>query len=91
MTKRKRIVKAVIAAIAVLLMIWAGIFLTDYICVSKAREPVFAKIANDGGNPYYKGLGYGIEMRYYEETGNLEEIIMYSAFDTVINAVILCY
>lgn len=91
MTQSQKITVTVFAAICAVLLLWAGIFMTDYICVSKAREPVFAKIANDGGDPYYKGLGYGVEMRYYEATGNLEEIIMYSAFDTVINAVILCY
>lgn len=91
MTQSKKITVTVFAIICAALLLWAGVFMTDYICVSKAKEPVFAKIVNDGGNPYYKGLGYGVEMRYYEATGNLEEIIMYSAFGTVINAVILCY
>lgn len=91
MTKRKRITAGVFAVIGALLLLWAGVFITDYICVSKAQPPVFAKIANDGGDPYYKGPGYGIEIKYYDATGNIEEIIMYSAFDTVINAVILCY
>lgn len=91
MTKKKKAITAIIAVICIPLLIWAGVFFTDFACVSKIREPVFAEIANDGGNPYYKGLGYGIEVKYYEGTDNIEEIVMYSAFDTVLNAVIVCY
>ncbi len=89
MNKRKKAITAAIAAICVLLCLWAAVFLTDYICVSKAREPVFARIINNGGDPVYKGFGYTVEMEY--NGINIEQITMYSAFDTVINAVILCY
>ena len=91
MTKARKITVAVFAAIGAVLLLWAGMFITDYICVSQIKKPVFAQCMNDGGNPYYKGPGYAVEMRYYEDTGNIEEIIMYSAFDTVINAIICCY
>ena len=91
MKKRKKKIIAAIAVICIPLLIWAGVFFTDFACVSKIKEPVFAKIANDGGNPYYKGLGYAVEIRYYQDTQNIEEITMYSAFGGVINAVIACY
>lgn len=91
MKKQKKAIKAVVAVVCVLLTLWAGVFFTDFACVSKIKEPVFAQIANDGGNPFYKGLGYSVEIRYYENTDNIEEIIMYSVFGTVLNAVIVCY
>ena len=92
MKKHKKKIIAAVAIICIPLLIWAGVFFTDFACVSKIREPVFAKISTFGGNhPYYKGLGYGIEISYYENTDNIEEITMYSAFGTVINAVIVCY
>lgn len=89
MTKRKKTAAAVIAAVGVLLLAWAGVFLTDFVCVSKATEPIFAKPISDGTNTVYKGPGYTVETEY---SGiSLEQITMYSAFGTVINAVILCY
>ncbi|MBR4049457.1 MAG: hypothetical protein IKK09_03075 [Clostridia bacterium] len=90
MKKRKKAIKAVVAVVCILLTLWAGVFFTDFACVSKIKEPVFAQIANDGGNPFYKGPGYSIEIRYYENTQDVEEIVMYSAFGNVINAVIVC-
>lgn len=90
MKKQKKAVRAVVVAVCVLLTLWAGVFFTDFTCVSKIKEPVFAQIANDGGDPFYRGLGYSIEMRYYENTQDVEEIVMYSAFGNVINAVIVC-
>lgn len=91
MKKRKRKIIAAIAVICIPLLIWAGVFFTDFACVSKIKEPVFAEIANYGGNhPYYKGLGYGIVIKYYDDTDNIEEIVMYSAFGNAINAVIVC-
>ncbi len=92
MTKKKKAITAIIAVVGILLCLWTAVFFTDFVCVSKIREPVFAEIANFGGtHPYYKGPGYGIEIKYYEGTENIEEIVMYSAFGTVINAVIVCY
>ncbi len=91
MKKRKKLIAAAIAVVGVLLCLWAAVFFTDFACVSKVREPVFAKIVNDGGNPFYKGIGYSVEIEYYESTNNIEEITMCSAFGTVINAVIVCY
>lgn len=92
MTKKKKAITAAIAVFGILLCLWAAVFFTDFVCVSKIREPVFAEIANYGGNhPYYKGLGYSIVIKYYESTDNIEEIVMYSAFGTVLNAVTVCY
>lgn len=91
MKKRKKAIRAVIAAVCVVLCLWAAVFFTDFACVSKLREPVFAKIANDGGDPTYKGIGYTVEYRYYGNTDNIEQITMYSVFGGVINAVIACY
>lgn len=91
MKKRKKVFKAAIAVVCVLLCLWAGVFITDYVCVSKIKEPVFAKIANDGGDPTYKGVGYSVEVEYLENTNNIEQITMYSVFGSVINAVIVCY
>ena len=91
MKKRRKKIVAAIAVICIPLLIWAGVFFTDFACVSKIKEPVFAQISNDGGNPYYKGPGYGIEIRYYEGTDNIEEIVMRSVFGPVLNAVIVCY
>ncbi len=91
MKKRKKKIVAAIAVICIPLLIWAGVFFTDFACVSKIKEPVFAQIANDGGNPFYKGPGYSVEIRYYENTDNIEEIVMRSVFGPVLNAVIVCY
>lgn len=91
MKKTKKKIVAAIVVICLPLLIWAGVFFTDFACLSKIKEPVFAEIANYGGNhPYYKGLGYGIVIKYYDDTDNIEEIVMYSAFGNAINAVIVC-
>lgn len=59
----KKFKKAIIGILVALLLIWCGIFTTDYIRVSSFREPVFAvttQTAVDGISDIYYGLGYKV-------------------------------
>lgn len=91
MGKKKKIFMAAACLLLAVLVLWAAVFITDYICVSKAVPPVFAQRTFESGEPNYIGPGYSVEIQLYENTGAIEQIIMYSVFGTVLNAVILCY
>ncbi len=57
--------KLTITIVAVILVLWASMFLTDYIRCTKLDGPVFAVAsvtADDGGSGVYKGLGYTVEI-----------------------------
>lgn len=91
MKKSKRIIKAAACLALTVLVLWAAIFFTDFICVSKVRDPIFAKLTNNSGNPLYKGPGYTVEVKRHGYMGPVEQITMYSVCGKVLNAVIVCH
>ena len=58
--KKRKLFKALIISLALVLTAWCGMFATDYYRSGHLMTPMFAKCINDGGNPTYKGLGYTV-------------------------------
>lgn len=65
-TKAKKRAAVVIAA---LLVLWAAMFMTDYVRCSSLKAPLFVVAsgvtADDGGSGTYQGLGYTVELEKY--------------------------
>lgn len=59
--------KKLLAIFCALLLLWGGIFITDYACSNALREPIFARsggiAADDGGSASYIGLGYTVQVK----------------------------
>lgn len=55
-----------ILCVAVLLILWLGLGVFDYVRVSGFEKPVFCiptQTADDGGSGIYRGLGYRYEIK----------------------------
>ena len=63
--------KVVIIAVAVVLVLWAGMLITDTVKSQSLDEPVFAqeiRVEADNDRIVYKGLGYTVESEYFTDT-----------------------
>lgn len=80
----KKVLKLIIHILLILIILWAIIFITDYIrCTKMKKMPIFvisSETADDGGSGTYYGLGYKIEVKTNISAENgleLESIEMY--------------
>ena len=67
--------KRVIAIACALLILWGGMFITDFIRCASLRKPLFVvgvtdTLADDGGSGTYRGLGYTVVLE-----GHLAEVV----------------
>lgn len=81
-----------------LLVIWGGIFGTDYVRCRQMKKPVFAMgvsdtLADDGGSGTYRGPGYEIEIDGHlsAEYGFQVDKMEMSLLGMTVYAVIACY
>lgn len=84
----KKIKKIIICV----LILWAGIFTTDFIRCASFMEPIFVvpveSTADDGGSGIYQGLGYTVKVEKYmdAEYGIVLSSVEMSVFGQVIAA-----
>ena len=65
---KKKLVKIISAVIGIILVIWAGMLITDTFRSQNLSEPVFAKeirVKADENTIVYQGLGYTVESEYF--------------------------
>ncbi len=59
--------KTVLGIIGLLLVLWCGILITDYIRCGSLKAPIFViaieGAASDGGSGTYQGLGYQVKIK----------------------------
>ncbi len=82
MKKFKKALKPIVAAAAVIFLLWGAVFFTDFNRTANLKEPVFAKPYGASGTmaTSLKGIGYRVDIEYYfDENGNrsIEQISMY--------------
>lgn len=84
----KKVIKTVAAVLGVTLVLWCGMFVTDYVRIGNLKEPVFAVRQDEADS--YSGLGYTVTVKRTENENALEytEMIM---FGKVISAAVACY
>lgn len=84
--------KAAVIVISVLLVLWCGMFVTDYLRCASLKEPLFViaeeTAADDGGSGVYRGLGYTVEVekRMDDEYGVCVTSVEMRAFGRTIAA-----
>ncbi len=75
--------KFFIIIIVSLIVLWLGIFTTDYTRCNSLKAPIFVvpgKTADDGGSGKYYGLGYTVKIKKYidaEYGVSIESVEMY--------------
>ena len=65
---KKKLVKIISAVIGIILVIWAGMLITDTFRSQNLSEPVFAKeirVEADENIIVYQGFGYTVESEYF--------------------------
>ena len=85
MKKRIFIVLGII--VVIFLLIYGIIFYIDYKNITRGELPVFALEIN---KETYQGLGYIVNIEYYEDTENIEKMDLY-LFGKHIGGVSICY
>lgn len=74
----------------VLLVLWLGMFATDYRMSTTLRKPVFVvpvETADDGGSGTYQGLGYSVTLELNGNVPNSQVIsVTMEMFGKVIGA-----
>lgn len=83
---KKKLLMSLLIIVIVLFVVWLVTFTVDYNHSATLRKPVFAKeylIDATRDTITYKGIGYKIEVRYYEN--GIERVEM-KMFDKVISA-----
>jgi len=74
----KKSLKVAIGVVIVAIVLWASMFIVDYIRCSNFKMPIFVKAgqtADDGGSGTYYGLGYKVEVK--RSLFQLEKVEMY--------------
>ena len=85
--------KKLLTVIVIVLALWLTMFATDFLRVSRFREPIFVLrgvTADDGGSYTGQGLGYTVVVEKYitaDGAPALESVTM-TVFDRVIAAAI---
>lgn len=57
--------KIIVGLVGAFIVIWSTVFITDYLCVSLFKEPIFVvpgATAEDGGSRIYYGFGYSVHV-----------------------------
>lgn len=94
MKTKKKSLKILLLVVITLLIVWSGMFVTDYIRCGSLQTPIFVIASNtvdDYGSGKYYGLGYTVNMRKLldEEHGvtveSIESVEM-SVFGKIISA-----
>lgn len=65
---KNKLIKIISAVIGIILVIWAGMLITDTFRSQNLSEPVFAKeirVEADENTIVYQGLGYTVESEYF--------------------------
>jgi hypothetical protein len=60
MNKNKRLKIVIIIPILVIILLWVGIVVTDYIRLVRIQAPIFAQKINASDADIYRGIGYTI-------------------------------
>ncbi len=70
--------RIVLVAVAVIVVLWAGMLITDTVKSQNFQEPVFARYDNAQPNEFgdslyeYQGIGYTVlQEKYADENGNV--------------------
>ena len=85
MKKRIFIVLGII--VVIFLLIYGIIFYIDYRNITRGKLPIFASEVN---KETYQGLGYLVNVKYYEDTENIETMDLY-LFGKHVGGVVICY
>ena len=92
MNAKNRVVKVIVTISALFILIWGGMFVTDFIRCNSFKTPIFVStsdnIADDGVSGTYKGLGYTVNVRKHvsAEYGIVLESVEMSVFGKVVSA-----
>ena len=87
MVSMKKKIIIIISVLIILLVIGYGsIVYTDYYKVVNGELPVFANYSDNGS---YQGLGYAVEVKYYQNTDIIEEMNM-KLFGKTIGGIVQC-
>ena len=83
---KKKIIIIISVLIILLIIGYGSIVYTDYHKVINGELPVFANYSDNGS---YQGLGYTVEVKYYQNTGIIEEMNM-KLFGKTIGGIVQC-
>lgn len=89
---RKWVRRLVLITLCTLLVLWCGMFITDYVRCGSLKEPIFViaveTTADDGGSGTYQGLGYRVEIEKHidAEYGTCIDSVEMWMFGKVISA-----
>ena len=83
---KKKIIIIISVLIILLIIGYGSIVYTDYHKVVNGELPVFANYSDNGS---YQGLGYTVEVKYYQNTGIIEEMNM-KLFGKTIGGIVQC-
>lgn len=89
---RKWVRRLVAITLCTLLVLWCGMFITDYVRCGSLKEPIFVVAvdvtADDGGSGTYQGLGYRVEIEKHidAEYGTCIDSVEMWMFGKVISA-----
>ena len=85
--------KKLLTVLCAALLLWCAVFTTDYLRVSRFREPIFvlhSATADDGGSYVGRGLGYKVTVKKLlsPDTGLMLESVTMTVFGRVVAAAI---
>ena len=83
---KKKIIIIISVLIILLIIGYGSIVYTDYHKVVNGELPVFANYSDNGS---YQGLGYAVEVKYYQNTDIIEEMNM-KLFGKTIGGIVQC-
>ena len=83
---KKKIIIIISVLIILLVIGYGSIVYTDYYKVVNGELPVFANYSDNGS---YQGLGYTVEVKYYQNTDIIEEMNM-KLFGKTIGGIVQC-
>lgn len=83
---KKKIIIIISVLIILLVIGYGSIVYTDYYKVVNGELPVFANYSDNGS---YQGLGYAVEVKYYQNTDIIEEMNM-KLFGKTIGGIVQC-
>lgn len=81
---KKKVLTIMGIIIVLLIVIYGIIFFVDYNNVANGKLPIFAIKSNMEN---YYGLGYSVNVKYYEDTNSIEEIKMEAFGKTIAGAI----
>ena len=67
---KNKVIKIISAVVCILVVLWAGMLITDTVKSQSLSEPIFAKetrVEADNARIIYRGLGYTVESEYFTD------------------------